>query len=158
MNKRSKDLKKSRPDLFKLSKGPNGRNLCRWCKTEVKPPRRTFCSEECVHEWRIITDWTYARRQVIKRDKSICQICSIDLKKLRKEFRQMNEQERLIRAEELKIPKFKIGHSFIEVDHIVPWVEGGTNELTNLRVLCPACHRIQTNLLLVRIKNKKMIV
>ena len=34
------------------------------------------------------------------------------------------------------------GHTrFLEVHHVVPRARGGTNELSNLRVLCSACHR-----------------
>ena len=29
----------------------------------------------------------------------------------------------------------------LEVDHIVPWLEGGPTELGNLQALCTACHR-----------------
>ena len=29
----------------------------------------------------------------------------------------------------------------LEVDHIIPWFEGGPTELGNLQVLCTACHR-----------------
>lgn len=33
---------------------------------------------------------------------------------------------------------------FWEADHIVPVIEGGTNELANLRTLCMRCHRAET--------------
>ena len=29
----------------------------------------------------------------------------------------------------------------LEVDHIIPWTEGGPTELGNLQALCTACHR-----------------
>lgn len=31
-----------------------------------------------------------------------------------------------------------------EVDHVVPLFQGGSNEVTNLQVLCPLCHRIKS--------------
>ena len=76
-----------------LPKGPNGRNLCRWCKTEVKPPRRTMCSEACVHEYSIRCNPAYARSHVEKRDKGVCALCSLDTWKLE---RVINKLLRLI--------------------------------------------------------------
>jgi len=31
----------------------------------------------------------------------------------------------------------------LEIDHIVPVSEGGTNRLSNLRILCQNCHRLR---------------
>ena len=31
-----------------------------------------------------------------------------------------------------------------EIDHIVEVTHGGTNELSNLQVLCPSCHSVKT--------------
>lgn len=31
-----------------------------------------------------------------------------------------------------------------EVDHIVPWFEGGREDLGNLRAVCRACHKLKT--------------
>ncbi len=65
-------------DERKLQKGPNGRNLCRWCGNEVSGRRRTFCSDECVHEHKIRSQPGYAKREIEKRDKGICCICGLD--------------------------------------------------------------------------------
>jgi len=46
-----------------LPKGPNGRNLCRWCNLEVPKGRHTFCSNWCVEEWRLRTDPGYLRER-----------------------------------------------------------------------------------------------
>src|SRR5437879_2687157 len=61
-----------------LQKGPGGRPLCRWCNLEVPPRRFTFCSDWCVHEWRLRTDPGYLREQVFLRDHGICAICRTD--------------------------------------------------------------------------------
>lgn len=66
----------------KLEKGPNGRNLCRWCKTEVPKGRRTFCGDDCVHEWRVRTDPQYVRHKLRERDQGICCKCGIDTEAL----------------------------------------------------------------------------
>lgn len=33
-----------------------------------------------------------------------------------------------------------VGHAGLELDHIVPVAEGGTDGLDNLQWLCPSCH------------------
>ena len=80
--------------LGKLEKGPNGRNLCRWCKTEVKPPRRTFCSEQCIEQWQIRSNPGYAKQKVLKRDKGVCCLCGIDCVALIQQFQEHIEYGR----------------------------------------------------------------
>lgn len=80
---RTKDGGWARAD--KMERGPNGRYLCRWCRVEVKPPRITFCSDACVHEWKLRTDPGYARRKVEERDGGVCGRCSIDTEVWRKQ-------------------------------------------------------------------------
>lgn len=69
--------------------GPNGERLCRWCKTEVKPPRRTFCSEACVHEAMLRSDSGYLRKQTKKRDKGVCACCGRDTEKQKDQYRRL---------------------------------------------------------------------
>jgi 5-methylcytosine-specific restriction enzyme A len=73
-------------------RGPNGRRLCRWCETEVKPPRRTWCGNpSCLHEWRIRRDPGYARDAVEERDKGVCALCGTDTGKLERRARALRE-------------------------------------------------------------------
>jgi len=65
-------------DQRTLSKGPNGKNLCRWCNLEVPKGRVTFCSAWCVEEWRLRSDPGYIREKVLERDRGICAICRVD--------------------------------------------------------------------------------
>lgn len=37
--------------------------------------RRTFCSDPCVHEWRLRSSVSYLRECVFRRDRGICAIC-----------------------------------------------------------------------------------
>ena len=53
----------------------NDRVLCRYCAKEVAPPRRTFCSEHCVHQYRLRSDSGYIRQCVLERDRGVCALC-----------------------------------------------------------------------------------
>ncbi len=149
----------------KPAKGPNGRYLCRWCGTEVTHKgRSTFCSPECVHEWNLRVDPSYARRMVFERDHGICAVCGLDchaldeaLKDLLAEvsrqpgffwwrghdvLRQFLKENNLPRINERNHKAFV---STWHMDHIIPVVEGGGEcGLDNLRTLCIRCHRKET--------------
>jgi len=76
----------------KLPKGPNGRALCRQCSTEVPTNRRTFCSEPCIHEWKIRTSPGYARDAVFKRDHGVCASCRLDTVAVVRELGELKQQ------------------------------------------------------------------
>src|SRR6201989_354948 len=65
-------------DRKTIPRGPNGRGLCRWCSLEVPRGRYTFCSQFCVHEWKLRSQPAYLREQVFDRDRGICACCHID--------------------------------------------------------------------------------
>lgn len=139
-------------------RGPNGRRLCRWCGKEVQPPRRTYCSDQCVHEWLLRSSTDYLRRKVWERDHGVCALCGLDTEAVRKELLRLREarwraqtrEERdtadarlLDRLTELALPGascWYIPHLW-EADHIVPVSEGGDSNLENVRTLCWRCHR-----------------
>jgi len=60
-----------------LPLGPDGEALCRWCKREVEPPRRTFCGPACVHQHRLRSDTSYARQKTFERDLGRCASCGL---------------------------------------------------------------------------------
>ena len=131
-----------------LPKDENGFNLCRWCSKSVKPPKRTMCSPECVHEILLRTNGKYLRNCVYKRDKGICTICSVDTKHIAKEALQLNIDERSKYLKEKnislkrKIWKQKHGGGLWDADHILSVKKGGGQcGLENLRTLCIACHK-----------------
>jgi len=135
-----------------LPRGESGRALCRWCALEVPRGRFTFCSEWCVHEWRMRTDPGYLRELVLKRDKGICAICRVNtlsaflrLKKARGKSR----EEMLVFWGLRKVSR----RSLWDADHILPVAEGGGEcDLTNLRTLCLRCHRQVTADLRLRLQ------
>lgn len=146
----------------KLKKGPNGRNLCRWCQTEVPPSRKTFCSAKCVVEWRLRTDAGFVRAQVFARDHGVCALCGLDTEELRRTligiWHQSPEAAHVNAyihgfGNAFKHVRLRWGHSpkprsLWAADHIVPVAEGGgLCGISNYRTLCTPCHQRETKAL-----------
>jgi len=138
-------------DAKLLPKDENGATCCRWCGKGVKPPKRTICSPECVHEIKIRTSGRYIRDCVYKRDKGICAICNIDTKKLAKQALLLEDKGRedfLLQNNislKRKIWLRKHGGGLWDADHINPVKDGGGEcGLDNYRTLCINCHKIIT--------------
>lgn len=131
-----------------LPKGPNGRTLCRWCALEVPPRRITFCSDYCVHEWRMRTDAGYLRERIFERDRGVCAACGIDTALERIRIKRLRYPLRLeaLRSWGLNAGlNTKSRSSLWDADHILPVVEGGGEcDLSNIRTLCLKCHRKAT--------------
>ena len=116
--------------ITRLKKGPNGRSLCRWCSTEVPEGRRSFCSDQCVEQFRLRSDPGFLRLKVFERDHGICQKCGLDTMK--------DQMRRRARG---------TGHLW-QADHIIPVVQGGGEcDLQNIRTLCTRCHKEETRAL-----------
>ncbi len=138
-----------------LPKGDHGRPLCRWCNLDVPPRRSTFCSDWCVHEWKIRSDPGYLRDQVFERDQGICAICRIDTRAAYVELKRARgtHRERLLARWGLKKINRK---SLWDADHIVSVAEGGGEcDVHNLRTLCLVCHRRETSALRQRLAAKR---
>lgn len=126
-----------------------GYKLCRWCNLPVKPPRRTMCSPECVHELLIRTDGRYVRNCVYERDRGICALCNIDTKQIAKEILSKTSNDDKIEclkkysiSKKRKVWKRKFGGGLWDADHIIPVKEGGGEcGLDNYRTLCIKCHK-----------------
>lgn len=150
----------------KLKFGKNGRALCRFCEKPVEPPRRTFCSESCVHEWKLRKSSSYVRACLYRRDRGVCAICGIDASALRGAGRRMKYKDYKAYAKSLRMPYKR--STWWDADHIVPVVEGGGEcGLWNYRTLCVSCHRTVTKQLQRRLaqfrkfekaKRKKAII
>jgi 5-methylcytosine-specific restriction enzyme A len=140
-----------------LPKGSNGRGLCRWCALEVPPRRFTFCSDYCVHEWRLRTNPAYVREQVFLRDKGICALCRTDTIKA---YRVLKRSGGLRREELLAHWGLKRinRRTLWDADHILPVAEGGGEcDLENIRTLCLRCHRLSTLELRARLISKRSV-
>lgn len=58
---------------------------CRYCKTNpLKGRRKAFCSDNCVHEFKIRMYGSYARAVVEQRDRGLCELCGFDTEKARR--------------------------------------------------------------------------
>lgn len=126
-----------------LPRGPNGRALCRRCGTEVPKGKRSFCSPACVHEWKVRSQPSYAKREVAKRDDGVCAECRVDTVED-------------LRTSSFFKPTWGRSLSRWHMDHIVPVVEGGGScGLDNLRTLCVACHRRVTAELRARLAERR---
>jgi len=121
-----------KPELDEL-----GRPICRWCRTPVQRPRRTFCSDACVHEWKVRSSPWYVRQQVKKRDKGTCRLCGFNVVKAHREWTRSKPpaSDRAVRKAWRAVrPRW-------EADHIVPVADGGGEcGLENYRLLCRPCH------------------
>ena len=127
-----------------LLKGPNGRNLCRWCNLEVPAGRRTFCSDWCVEEWKLRSDPGHLRDRTFERDKGVCALCGLDCVAEFNHIRRLRGAARVRAFAEYGIrPGSR--RSLWDADHIVPVAEGGGDcDLANIRTRCLKCHRKQT--------------
>ncbi len=139
----------------KHPRGQNGRLICRCgCGQEVQPPRRTFFSDNCVHEWKLRSNPGYLREMVFQRDRAICANCRRDCNALLKALKELGRTDRkAYRAEiaALNQQGFIVDEYHLtagqlwQADHIVPVAEGGGEcGLNNLRTLCTPCHKRAT--------------
>lgn len=127
-----------------LATGEQGRALCRWCNLEVPAGRFTFCSDWCVHEWRLRTDSGYLRERVQERDKGVCALCRVDAHAAYLDLKRARGTHKLKLLERWGLSRLS-RKTLWDADHIVPVAEGGGEcDLDNLRTLCLICHREQT--------------
>ncbi len=119
---------------------------------EIVGRRRTFCSNDCVHQWRLRTSPAYLRDAVLERDKGVCARCTVDTLaayRLLKRARNERRAELLGKWGLLALRR----KSLWDADHIVPVVEGGGEcDLDNIQTLCVHCHRVVTAALRKRLR------
>ena len=149
-----RNLKGGRVNPADLPKGPNGRPCCRWCGRETRPPRRTFCSADCVDQHKIRTNNSYAKRKLYLRDRGVCRLCGLDTKVVAEELweiriRQDGAERAVRKAHGIppgrKLRKRSLGGGLWDMDHVVAVRDGGgACGLGGLQTLCIPCHRRRT--------------
>ena len=143
-------------DRKAVPRGPNGRGLCRWCSLEVPRGRFTFCSEYCVHEWKLRSQPGYLREQVLLRDRGICASCGVDAVATARKFRRARGSARQLLLQHWGL-RGRTRKSLWDADHILPVAEGGGEcDLENIRTLCPLCHRKATKQLHERLRLRRL--
>ena len=91
---------------------------------------RFYCSHEHSYAFSLKffgLYWDTIRREIIERDNHVCKICGATHSK-----RELDEWRKWHR------------YCGCEVDHIKEVADGGTDDRTNLRVLCHGCHVAKT--------------
>jgi 5-methylcytosine-specific restriction enzyme A len=133
-------------------RGPNDLPLCRWCQLEIlSRRRRTFCSEYCVHQWRLRSDPGYLREQVLLRDRGVCAGCGTDTLAAYQALKRSRGKARDQALAMWGLKSVTARRSLWDADHILPVAEGGGQcDLHNLRTLCLPCHREATAALRLR--------
>ena len=144
-------------DRKAIPRGPNGRGICRWCSLEVPRGRFTFCSEYCVHEWKLRSQPAYLRENVLLRDRGICAVCRVDTIAAYRRLRRSSGNARRSLLEHWGLKKYS-RKSLWDADHILPVAEGGGEcDLANIRTLCLRCHRTATMELIERLRQGKIL-
>jgi 5-methylcytosine-specific restriction protein A len=153
----ARTLESGRLSPHLLARGPNGLPLCRWCDLEILAKRRrTFCSEYCVHQWRLRSDPGYLRDQVLARDRGVCQICKADTIAIYAALRRSRGAARAAGLSLYRMKSIASRRSLWDADHITPVAEGGGQcDLDNLRTLCLPCHRQATSELHERLRSRR---
>lgn len=130
-------------DATPSKKGPHGGFLCRWCKKEVFPPFRTYCSENCAHEWKLRSDPAYLRGRIFMRDKGICRDCGLNTVALRLKLFDLSEDARVIVGAQHGYDAYHAKNLRMwEADHMVAVADGGgLTGLENFATRCVPCHR-----------------
>jgi 5-methylcytosine-specific restriction endonuclease McrA len=122
------------------------RGTCRWCGEAIRyaagpkrgePDRRRRWHPACARAY-LESDPREARRRVRRRDRGVCAACGTDTLALRRRIRGPGSTRKL---RELG---YRPRKSLWELDHVVPLIEGGGHELSNLQTLCTPCHKRKT--------------
>ena len=160
----------SRPPRFDSERAGHVRGsleACRLCACAIPAPRRTFCTDECVHFHLLRTSASYIRRALRVRDDRKCALCGVDVAAaynaasaaVREALSGGSQPaaalsmsvadgpfatHATLSANRRGRPKVKEG-SFWQADHVVAVSDGGGScSLANLRTLCTPCHAATT--------------
>lgn len=135
-------------------KGSDGKPLCRWCQNPVQWPRKSWCSDECVQEYKDRYDNRHQRKLVFKRDRGVCSGCGLDTQRVHRAVMALKgdrpaQLARLLaegfRATDLRFKRRGL-RPLWQADHTTPVVEGGGGaHWSLLQTLCLPCHRAKSN-------------
>lgn len=146
--------------------GTRPNKICRFCGGVCPGKRTAWCSQACVDEFFLTChDPTAIENYITERDKEVCQVCGLDLKRFVKDFLETpldKIEQRLWRLEGFvskeKLSQFEPNlrgcqkilaeltrRRLWEIDHKVPVHQGGgLCPLDQLSTLCLPCHKKKT--------------
>lgn len=131
--------------------GPWPPRPCRLCEEPVPKGRVSWCGEQCVHLYSLVTSSAYLRAKVHERDRGVCAECGLDCDAIEERLRRMTwEQKRRAAAEVSRMgfdwdPGYGGRVSLWDADHIQALDEGGAGwDLDNVQTLCQPCHKDKT--------------
>lgn len=133
------------PDPYQRDQAPvrYGSQGCRWCGGKVIKPRRTFCSDGCIHQFRLRSSATYRRQAAFIQQGPLCQACGVDTREIGLALRTDPERARReygLGRSRTSRPR-RLQGSVFDLDHTLAVAHGGGGcDLNGLRILCPACH------------------
>lgn len=129
----------------------NPPNICRLCGEPCPGRRYSWCSDECVDAYNLISSSAALRQATFARDKGICAICGVDCDALQKRVDAMGYEQRgaafaVLRENGSNVPTCRTSFcgSLWESHHVEPVDEGGSWELSNVQTLCHPCHKEKT--------------
>ncbi len=126
---------------------------CRQCTGPVPPPRRTFCTDECVHEWKLRSDGSYLREHTYRRDLGRCNECKVDTRLQKIQLEDLLKRcggdqkapEYVALLKSLSLTASEARKSLWQADHVRPVAHGGGEcGLSNIQTLCTKCHKKKT--------------
>ncbi len=118
--------------------------------------RFTFCSDYCVHEWKLRSQPGYLREQILHRDKGVCAHCGVNSISEHGKLKRARGSARVALMRHWGLNTWT-RKSLWDADHILPVAEGGGEcDLDNIRTLCLRCHRRVTAHLRERIRRAKV--
>lgn len=143
-------------ELYHRRSPKTGTRYCRYCLRPCPKPLNTFCSEQCIQNWKFRSDGGTIRRATYTRDKGVCASCGRDSRKwmedLRHEYQRIRSKEGSSAKEvQEKVASLCRKEGIIEgdfyrtpweADHIHPVYQGGGMcGPENIQTLCLRCHR-----------------
>lgn len=127
------------------------RPICRLCGEPCPGRRYSWCSDECVDAYNLVSSSAALRQATFARDRGICAVCGNDCDALQKRVNAMAYEQRgeafvVLRENGFNVPLCRTSScgSLWEADHVEPIDEGGSWEMRNVQTLCTPHHKEKT--------------
>lgn len=129
----------------------NPPNICRLCGEPCPGRRYSWCSDEHLDAYNLISSSAALRQATFARDKGICAVCGVDCDGLQKRVDAMGYEQRgeafaVLRENGFDVPTCRTSFcgSLWQADHVEPLDEGGSWALSNIQTLCTSHHKEKT--------------